>query len=67
MREAEPPVQNVHLDILNKTDGCAMVGGVRLVAVASCVQRVLSPHDDFSTYLKKVEGNPTGKKRWATE
>jgi hypothetical protein len=25
MREAEPPVQNMHLDILNKTKGCAMI------------------------------------------
>jgi hypothetical protein len=24
MREAEPPVQNVHLDILNKTIGCVI-------------------------------------------
>src|ERR1700726_2820438 len=25
MREAEPPVQNMHLDILNKTVGCAIM------------------------------------------
>jgi hypothetical protein len=25
MREAKPPVQNTHLDILNKTSGCAMM------------------------------------------
>jgi hypothetical protein len=31
MREAEPPVQNVHLDILNKTDGCAMISGLQRI------------------------------------
>src|SRR6266446_3201209 len=39
MREAEPPVQNMHLDILNKTAGCAMICG------ATAHPRMCPPRD----------------------